>query len=92
MPESRYASEMAKKKGMRVTIWLRPETAAMVTQLMEHEVFSSMSDFFETALVVFQKHSQAVLDYLEQEEAKGFTHEQIFGLLKTEITFRRLDN
>jgi hypothetical protein len=27
-------------------------------------------------------------DYMEQEEAEGFTRGEIFGLLKTEITFR----
>jgi hypothetical protein len=43
-------------------------------------------------LIVFQEHSRALLNYLEQEEAKGFTHEEIFGLSKTEITFRRLGN
>jgi hypothetical protein len=37
-------------------------------------VFPSLSDFFETVLVGFQEHSQALLTYIEQEEAKGFTH------------------
>lgn len=64
----------------------------MVKQLMAFDVFASMSELVEAAFVVFQEHSQALLAYIEQEEAKGFTHEEIFGLLKTEITFRRLGN
>jgi hypothetical protein len=83
---------MPKRQGKVVTFWLRPEAASLVAQCMEGDVFPSLSDFFETVLVVFQEHSQALLTYIEQEEAKGFTHEEIFGLLKTEITFRRLGN
>jgi hypothetical protein len=83
---------MPNKNGKVVTFRLRPETAALVEQCMEGDVFPSLSDFFEAVLIVFQEHSQALLHYIEQEEAKGFTHEEIFGLLKTEITFRRLGN
>jgi len=83
---------MTKKQGKVVTFWLRPEAVALVEHCMEGDVFPSLSEFFETVLIVFQEHSQALLAYLEQEEAKGFTHDEIFGLLKTEITFRRLDN
>ena len=83
---------MPKKEGKMVKFWLRPEAAALVMQCMEGGVFPSLSDFFETVLIVFQEHSQALLTYIEQEEAKGFTHDEIFGLLKMEITFRRLDN
>lgn len=83
---------MPKTQGKMVTFWLRPETAALVAHCMEGNVFPSLSEFFETVLIVFQEHSQALLAYIEQEEAKGFTHEEIFGLLKTEITFRRLGN
>jgi hypothetical protein len=82
---------MAHKKGTRVTIWLRPETAAMVAQCMEQDAFSSMSEFFEAALLIFQQHFPALLDYIEQEEAKGFSREEIMGLVKADITFRRLD-
>jgi hypothetical protein len=59
---------------------------------MDGYAFASLSEFFEAALLVFRDHTQALLDYLEQEEAKGFTHEEIFALLKTEITFRRMGN
>ena len=83
---------MPKKKGKVVTFWLRPEAASVVEQCMEGDVFPSLSAFFETVLVVFQEHSQALLTYIEQEEVKGFTYDEIFGLLKTEITFRRLGN
>jgi hypothetical protein len=81
---------MPNKTGKVVTFRLAPEAASLVAQCMEGDVFPSLSDFFETVLVVFQEHSQALLAYIEQEEAKGYTHEEIFGLLKTEITFRRL--
>jgi hypothetical protein len=83
---------MDRKKDKVVTIRLGPAAAALVEQCMEGDDFSSLSEFFEAVLVVFQEHWQALLNYIEQEEAKGFTHEQIFGLLKTEITFRRLGN
>jgi hypothetical protein len=83
---------MPNSKGKMVTFWLRPDAASLVEQCMKDDVFPSLSDFFETVLLVFQEHSQALLAYIEQEEAKGFTHDEIFGLLKTEITFRRLDN
>ena len=83
---------MPNRKGKKVTFWLRPEAASLVEQCMKDDVFPSLSDFFETVLLVFQEHSQALLAFIEQEEAKGFTHDEIFGLLKTEITFRRLDN
>ena len=80
------------KKGKTVTVWLRPEAASLVEQCMEDGAFVSLSEFFEAVLLVFREHTQALLDYIEQEEANGFTHEEIFGLLKTEITFRRLGN
>lgn len=64
----------------------------MVDQIMGFGEFASLCEFFEVALVVFQQHAQAVIDYIAQEEAKGLTHEQIFGLLKTEIAFRRVNN
>jgi hypothetical protein len=83
---------MPKKQGKMVTFWLRPETASLVEQCMEGDAFPSVSEFFETVLIVFQEHSRALLTYIEQEEAKEFTHDEIFRLLKTEITFRRLDN
>jgi len=83
---------MAKRDGKVVTFRLGPEAAALVEQCMEDDVFPSLTDFFEAVLVVFQEHSQALINHIEQEEAKGFTHEEIFGLLKTEITFRRLGN
>jgi hypothetical protein len=80
------------KNGRQVTFWLGPEAASLIDQCMDGYSFVSLSEFFEAALLVFRDHTQALLDYIEQEEAKGFTHEEIFGLLKTEITFRRLDN
>jgi hypothetical protein len=83
---------MAQKNGKVVKFWLRPEAASLIEQCMEGDVFSSLSEFFETVLIVFQEHSQVLLTYFEQEEANGFTHDDVFGLLKTEITFRRLDN
>ena len=83
---------MDKMKGRAITFWVRPETAALIEQCMEGDIFVSLSDFFETVLVVFQEHSQAMLNYIEQEEAKGFTHEEIFALLKAKITFWRIDN
>lgn len=83
---------MAKKEGLCLKIWLRPEAAALVTQAMDFDVFPSMSDFFETVLLVYREHLQAVLDCVDQAEAKGLKQEEIFGLLKTEITFRRLEN
>ena len=85
--------DMAKKEGgLCLKIWLRPEAAALVAQSIDCNVFLSMSDFFETVLLVYQEHLQAGLDYVEREEAKGLTQEDIFGLLKTQITYRRPDN
>jgi hypothetical protein len=83
---------MSKAEGKVVTFWLKPEGAALVEQCMEGDVFPSLSDFFETVLTVFREHSQALVEYIEQERAKGFTHEEIFGLVKPKITFRRLGN
>jgi hypothetical protein len=83
---------MVEGKAIWVTIRLRPETASMVTQCMDTGAFSSMSDFFESVLLVFHEHSQALLHYIEQEEAKGITHDAIFGMLNSDITFRRLDS
>jgi hypothetical protein len=80
------------KKGKQVTFQLGPEAASLVDQCMDGYAFVSLSEFFEAALLVFRDHTQALLDHIEREEAKGFTHEEIFGLLKTEITFRRLGN
>ena len=83
---------METKKGVCLKICLRPDAAALVNQLMDFNVFPSMSDLFETVLLVYQEHLQAVLDYIDQEEAKGLKQKEIFGLLKTQITFRRLNN
>jgi hypothetical protein len=63
---------MPKNEGKIVTFWLGP-AAALVEQRMAGDVFPSLSDFFEAVLIVFREHSQALLNYIEQEEAKGFT-------------------
>jgi hypothetical protein len=52
---------MPNRKGKVVTFWLRPAAACLVEQCMKNDVFPSLSDFFETVLVVFQEHSQALL-------------------------------
>jgi hypothetical protein len=93
VPVNRYPwLAMAEDKAMWVKIRLRPETASTIMQCMDTGAFSPMSDFLESVLVVFHEHSQTLLDYIEQEEAKGFTHEEIFGMLNSDITFCRLDN
>jgi len=83
---------MAEDKTVLVTVRLRPEIASMVMQCMDTGAFSSMNDFFESVLVVFHEHSQTLLDYIEKEETKGFTHDEIFGMLARDITTRSLDN
>jgi len=59
---------------------------------MTYDVFPSLSEFFESVLVVLTNTRRLSWLYIEQEEAKGFMHDEIYCLLKAEITFRRLDN
>jgi hypothetical protein len=84
---------MAEDNAMWVKIRLRPETASMVTQRMDTVAFSFHERFLLSrcswSSTSIRKPS---LDYIEQEEAKGFTHEEIFGMLSSDITFPRLDN
>ncbi len=78
---------MPKRQGKMVTFWLRPETASLVEQCMEGNVFPSLSDFFEAVLIVFQEHSQALLHHIEQEKARASRMRKSLACLNLRLRF-----
>ncbi len=54
--------------------------------------FRSVDDFFEAAVAIFRNHMAALDAYVEMEEAKGYSREEILSAAEFEIVFTRERN
>ena len=79
----------ADRKRLPLTITLDPETYSFVEDCARLKQFRSVDEFFEAALANFRQHVRALESYLELEEAKGRTLEDIMQSTNCEIVFTR---
>jgi hypothetical protein len=79
----------ADRQRLPLTITLDPDTYSFVEDCARLKQFRSIDEFFEAALTNFRKHVCALDAYLELEEAKGRTLEEIMRSTKCEIVFTR---
>ena len=49
----------------------------------------SVDDFFEASVAIFRNHMAALNAYLELEEAKGRSREEVLSTAQFEIVFTR---
>ena len=77
------------RQRLPLTITLDPETYSFVEDCARLKQFRSIDEFFEAALTNFRQHVRALDAYLELEEAKGKTLEEIMRSTQCEIVFTR---
>jgi hypothetical protein len=79
----------ADRQRLPLTITLDPATYSFVEECARLKQFRSIDEFFEAALANFRQHVRALDAYLELEEAKGKTLEEILRSTQCEIVFTR---
>lgn len=72
-----------------LTITLDPSMMQFVEQCAEQRRFRSVDEFFDAALKTFRRHVEAVNAYVELEEDKGHSFEEVLGSTECEIVFTR---
>jgi hypothetical protein len=72
-----------------LTITLDPATFRFVEECARLKQFRSIDEFFEAALATYRHHVRAVDAYLELEQAKGRTFEDVMSSSQCEIVFTR---
>lgn len=77
------------RQRLPLTITLDPATFSFVEDCARLKQFRSVDEFFEAALANFKQHVRALDAYLELEEAKGRTLEDIMRSTECEIVFTR---
>jgi len=79
----------ADRQRLPLTITLDPDTYSFVEECARLKQFRSVDNFFEAALTNFRAHVRALDAYLELEEAKGRTLEEVMRSTQCEIVFTR---
>ena len=79
----------ADRQRLPLTITLDPATFTFVEECARLKQFRSIDEFFEAALANYKQHVRALESYLELEEAKGRTFEEIMRSTQCEIVFTR---
>lgn len=77
------------RQRLPLTITLDPATFSFVEECARLKQFRSIDEFFEAALANYKQHVRALDAYLELEEAKGRTFEEIMRSAQCEIVFTR---
>lgn len=77
------------RQRLPLTITLDPATFSFVEECARLKQFRSIDEFFEAALANYKQHVRALESYLELEEAKGRTFEEIMRSTQCEIVFTR---
>jgi hypothetical protein len=76
-----------------LTIMLEPSMLAFIEQCAQTRRFRSVDAFFDSALNVFRKHVEALDTYIQLEQAKGHSLEEIVSSTQCEIVVtRQLDS
>jgi hypothetical protein len=79
----------ADRQRLPLTITLDPATYTFVEDCARLKQFRSVDEFFEAALANFRQHVKALDAYLELEEAKGHTIEEVMRSVRCEIVVTR---
>jgi hypothetical protein len=82
-------SRRAGRQRLPITIALEPETYEFVEQCASERQFRSLDDFFEATVTIFRNHIAALKAYVELEEAKGHSLDEILSTAECEIVFTR---
>ena len=77
------------RQRLPLTITLDPETFRFVEECAQLKQFRSIDEFFDAALANYRKHVRAVDAYLELEQSKGRTFEEVMSSTQCEIVFTR---
>ena len=77
------------RQRLPITIALDPSAYKFVEECAGERWFRSVDDFFEAAVAIFRNHMAALNAYVELEEAKGHTREEILSTAQFEIVFTR---
>jgi len=75
------------QRRIPLTITLDAATYAFVESCAARKEFRSVDDFFDAALTIFKNHLEALLAYVELQEAKGMSLEEIKSSTQYEIVF-----
>lgn len=81
-----------RESRMPLTITLDPATYEFVEACAARKEFRSIDDFFEAALAIFKHHLDALSAYVEIQEAKGMSLDEIKSSTQYEIVFTRRDD
>jgi hypothetical protein len=79
----------ARRHRLPITIALDPATYEFVEQCACEKQFRSLDDFFEATVAIFRNHVAALKAYVELEEAKGHSLDEILSTAQCEIVFTR---
>lgn len=79
--------QRSRQSRIPLTITLDAATYEFVEACAARKEFRSVDEFFEAALTIFKNHLDALLAYVELQEAKGLTLEEIKRSTHYEIVF-----
>ncbi len=77
------------RQRLPLTITLDAATFRFVEECAQLKQFRSIDEFFDAAIANFRQHVRAVDAYLELEQAKGRTFEEVMRSSQSEIVFTR---
>lgn len=77
------------RQRLPITITLDRSTYSFIEECARQKHFRSLDDFFEAALAIYRNHVHALNAYVELEEAKGDSMEEIMRNAQCEIVFTR---
>ncbi len=72
-----------------LTITLDVATYGFVESCAALKHFDSLDQFFDAALTIFERHIRALSAYVELQEAKGLSRDEIMRSAEWEILFTR---
>lgn len=75
-----------------LTITLKAASYEFVESCARHREFSSVDDLFEAALSIYKNHLEALEAYVELEQARGKSIEDIKRKVTSEVVITRRRN
>lgn len=72
-----------------LTITLKPTTYEFVESCSQHGHFNSVDELFEAALAIYKTHLEAINAYVELEQARGKSIDDIMRKATPEIIITR---
>jgi hypothetical protein len=81
--------DRAHESRVPLTITLDPASYAFVEDCAGRREFRSVDEFFEAALAIYRQHLEALQAYVEMQEAKGVSLDEVRSSTHYEIVFTR---